>query len=57
MLYKLIAVFIASFLGIQGSLWLFNHVNAWLGVATAVIVFVIAFIGFDHITKSDKNKQ
>ena len=44
-----------SILGILFSGWLFNHVDAWIGVVVGVIFFVSAiWSAIDAISKTEK---
>jgi len=48
-----ILIAIAIVIGIMAPHWIFNHVNAWLGIICYVIVISI---GVDYLIKILKNK-
>jgi hypothetical protein len=39
---KIIFYIILIFIGLYGSLWIFNHINAWVGIFSSIIVIILA---------------
>lgn len=53
---KMAAVVLLGLAALYGGLWLFNHVNAWLGIA-AVIIVVYAVAKLIVSTLKNKNQN
>lgn len=55
MFLKYSFITIAIFLYIYGSIWLFNHINAWIGIST--LIGGIIFLGNTIFNKIKSKKD
>ena len=55
---KIIGLIILFFVAEYGAIWLFNHINPWLGIATFFVV-IIAYINYiiKQIKKQNQNEK
>jgi len=51
---KKIVLALLTFVALYGGLWLFNHVNAWVGIAEIILVI---YVFIKIILSTTKNKQ
>ena len=60
-LHKILLAFIALFVAGFAGIWLFNHVNPWIGIA-AILLIIYAICAYAHVAirfikQLNKNKK
>lgn len=54
---KGIAFVLITFAALYGGLWLFNHVNAWIGIAEIILVIYVLIKIILSTIKNKKNNE
>lgn len=54
---KEIAFVLITFVALYGGLWLFNHVNAWIGIAEIILVIYVFIKIILSTIKNKKNNE
>ncbi|MBQ9646118.1 MAG: hypothetical protein IJV24_07160 [Prevotella sp.] len=54
---KMAAVVLLGLAAVYGGVWLFNHINAWLGIVAVIIVIYVTIKLMVSIFKNKKDNE
>ena len=54
---KIILYTIVAFIAFYGGVWLFNHVNPWIGIIAIIVVIYVIFKFIVLTLKKQKNDE